>query len=101
MAELAAGVYEKLVTHELHGRLQAVDDDLVHREGLADEEVLVRHLAELTRRALSIVGEKDDKDPLARQVAAANRIALAIAQEVADSVTDGDLVTSEAEMLLE
>jgi superfamily II DNA or RNA helicase len=101
MAELAAGVYEKLVTHELRGRLQAVDDDLVHREGLADEEVLVRHLAELTRRALSLVGESDGKDPLTRQVAAANRIALAIAREVADSVTDGDLVTGEAEMLLE
>lgn len=101
MAELTAGVYERLVTGDLARRLQVIDGDLVHTQELADEEVLVKHLAGLTRRALAIVGEQAPGDAIVRQTEVANRISAAVARIVADSVAEGDQVPGRPEMLLE
>ncbi|MEV5708639.1 DUF3427 domain-containing protein [Actinoallomurus sp. NPDC052274] len=104
MAELAPGVYEHLLTVDMHQRLGSVDSDLVHKERLTEEdadELLTRHLGDLTRRALKVVKEAaDEKDSLAAQVAAANRIAEAIASVVTDSVTDRDFIADGQELLL-
>ncbi|MFG1856041.1 DUF3427 domain-containing protein [Actinomadura geliboluensis] len=101
MSELAPGVYEQLVTAELQQRLQVVDDDLVHREGLDAvdaEEILVRHLAAQARRALKIAGGK--RASIADQVEVANRISQAIASVVADAATSGDQLASSQDVLL-
>ncbi|MCO5994798.1 DUF3427 domain-containing protein [Actinoallomurus rhizosphaericola] len=103
MAELPAGVYEHLITVDLQRRLGSVDSALVHTKRLAEgdaDEMLARHLDELTRRALKMVREAGGKDPLEAQVAAANRIAEAIASVTVDSVTYGDVVADTQELLL-
>jgi superfamily II DNA or RNA helicase len=104
MAELSPGVYEHLITADLHQRLQVVSGDLVHRQQLDEgdaDEVLVRHLADLTRRALAMTRETSkDNNALGRQIDVANRIAQAIASVVADSVTPRDLVADGHELLL-
>ncbi|WP_243725913.1 DEAD/DEAH box helicase family protein [Actinomadura rubrisoli] len=101
MSELAPGVYEKIVTAELHQRLQSVEGDLVHRDGLETldtEELLVRHLAELVRRALKIAG--GGQASVGDQVEAANRISEAIASVVPDAAAAGDLLASSHDVLL-
>ncbi|MCO5973349.1 DUF3427 domain-containing protein [Actinoallomurus soli] len=103
MPELSPGVYEHLITVDLRERLHSVDSDLVRKEHLIEDdadEVLVRHLGELTRRALRMVREASRKDALAAQVTAANGIAKAIASVVAEAVTDSDLVADEQELLV-
>ncbi|WP_289008924.1 DEAD/DEAH box helicase [uncultured Thermomonospora sp.] len=102
MTELAPGVYEHVVTGELRRRLRTVDAELVHRDGLEAvdaEELLVRHLAVLTRRALRIVGEQGE-GALGRQVETANRIAEAIGRLVPGAVVEGDRVAEEGQVLL-
>lgn len=96
MGELSPGLYERVVTAGLRRRLRAIDGDLVHQDGLDTvdaEEMLVRHLARLTRRALRIAGERGDGgEALARRVEAANRIGEAIAGIVPGAAIDDDLV---------
>jgi superfamily II DNA or RNA helicase len=104
MTELAPGVYEQLVTAGLQQRLQIVNADLVRRQRLGEDDaddILVRHLALLMRRALKVAREaNEDRDTLAAQVDVANRIAQAIASTVADSVGSQDLVSGGHEVLL-
>jgi hypothetical protein len=85
---LSPGVYERLVTNELQLRLEALDAALVDRtvlDRVDAHEILSRHLATLTRRALrSVPG--DDAASLAHKVSLANQIAeaiIALAPEVA------------------
>ena len=96
MTELAPGVYEHLVTRGIEGGLARLEPDLVQRAPLdpADaHDVLARHLAALTRRALrSVRGQ--DVERLAAQIALANRIADAIG----DVETD-DLVAASRDLL--
>ncbi|MER6811093.1 DUF3427 domain-containing protein [Spirillospora sp. NPDC000708] len=99
MAELTPGVYEKIVTAALEQQLQGVEDDLVHRGSLDSvdaEEMLVRHLAAMVRRALRIAGGSS----IADQVGVANKISEAIAGTVADSVAADDLVAPSNDVLL-
>ncbi|MEO5876783.1 MAG: DUF3427 domain-containing protein [Streptosporangiaceae bacterium] len=103
MTDLAAGVYEQLVTTELAGRLRAIDGGLLHRENLDEggaRDVLARHLGELTKRALTIAGQRGD-NPIADQVEVANRIAAAISEIVAQSVHRDDMVADSHDLLLE
>ncbi|MBA9006836.1 DUF3427 domain-containing protein [Thermomonospora cellulosilytica] len=105
MTEPAPGVYEHVVTTELRRRLEEVDGELVQQGGLDAvdaEEVLVRHLARMTRRALRAArqGGGDAAEKLARQVAAANAIGRAIAGIVPDAGIDGELVADGHRMLL-
>ena len=100
MAELASGIYERLITAELDRRLRALDDDLVGRESLdpADaHEVLARHLALLARRALRSIGG-ESTEALIRQVGLANQIARAIAALVPDA-TDDYLIAESRDLL--
>jgi HKD family nuclease len=103
VTDLAAGVYEKLVTIELDRKLRVLDGDLLHREGLdeaAVQDVLTKHLSDLTGRALAIAGERST-DPVGEQVGVANKIAAAIAAIVAESVNNDDMVADSHDMLLE
>jgi hypothetical protein len=60
----------------------------------------VRHLAELTRRALRIVGDQAGDDLLARRVAAANHIAEAIAAVAEETVHPGAVLADSHDVLL-
>ena len=78
MPELVPGLYERLVTAQLSEVLSSVDAHLIEREGLdpADaDEVLARHIAGLTRRALRSVGGGSDGERLARQIELTNVLA--------------------------
>ncbi|MEU5876354.1 DUF3427 domain-containing protein [Spirillospora sp. NPDC047279] len=104
MADLSPGVFETVVTAALDRQLQAVDGDLVHRDGLESvdaEEVLVRHVAELTRRALRVAAERAEKGKaLARQVDTANEIGNAISAVVAEAASADDLLANTHDVLL-
>ncbi|WP_066936494.1 DUF3427 domain-containing protein [Microtetraspora fusca] len=96
MADLAAGLYEQIVTeglaHELSGH-----GDLAQRRALTHVEaadVLTAHVAALTRRALRSM-RGTDAERLAGQVELANRLA-AVLGEVAQE----DTVASSRELLL-
>ncbi len=101
MAELTPGIYERLVTSQLQLRLAELDASLVERGPLdpADaHEILARHVAALTRRALrSVPG--DDAAALAGQVALANQIAEAIISLAPDVATEDDLVAETRDLL--
>jgi superfamily II DNA or RNA helicase/HKD family nuclease len=102
MTALPLGVYEDLVTNALELRIKAVAPDLVQRSSLepADaHDVLSRHIAALTRRALRSVSG-DDSAKLAAQIELTNRIAAAIA-DAAPAVTGvEDLVALSHDVLL-
>src|SRR5213593_800140 len=94
MPDLPRGVYEQLVTNELHRRLRLVDPTVVDRGPLDPgdaHETLARHLGELARRALRSVGG-DDAVALAREVDLANHIAQAIIEIAPEVIGGGDLV---------
>ena len=94
MADLAPGAYDHLITNGLDHELNRLEPELIARQKLdpADaHEVLARHIAALTRRALRSVGHGDDQ--LARQIALTNHIAAAI------PVVDDDLVAISHELL--
>jgi superfamily II DNA or RNA helicase len=101
MADLTPGIYERLVTNQLQLRLAELDAAFVDRGPLdpADaHEILARHIAALTRRALrSVPG--DDAAALARQVALANQIAEAISALAPDVATADDLVAETRDLL--
>ncbi len=101
VGELARGAYEHLVTAGLADDLAALPGELVQRLPLdpADaDDLLARHIAALTRRALrTLPGTGPDR--LARQVAAANAIARAIADLVPRSAGAADLVAASHDLL--
>lgn len=103
MTELARGIYEHLITNEIATKLQHVDPDLVQRDDLdpADaHEVLARHIAGLTLRALNAVGGSRDAERLIRQIDMANRIAEGIAAIEPRAVDDDDQVREAHRQLL-
>jgi superfamily II DNA or RNA helicase/HKD family nuclease len=99
----APGVYERLITRAVEDELQLIEPELLRRARLnpADShEVLARHVAALTRRALRAVADRsDERESLSREIALANRIAAAIGQLGGD-ITDSDHVVTSAEQLL-
>lgn len=103
-AELSPGLYERLITAGVQHGLEPISSELVHRTSLTDvdeEETLVQHLAGLARRALRMVGEQaNEGKALAEQVAAANRIAEAIALVAKEPVHPDAIVADGHEMLL-
>jgi superfamily II DNA or RNA helicase len=102
MSDLVPGLYEHPVTQELERRLTAVDADLVNRgqiDGADAHEVLTRHLALLSRRALQAVGGSDS-DGLKRQVQLANSIAMAIEQLVPAAVSAEDQLKDTGDVLI-
>jgi superfamily II DNA or RNA helicase len=101
VTELPRGVYEHVVTHGLARRLGLVDDDLIKRRDLDPEdshELLTRHVALLTRRALQAVGG-DGPERVKRQVDLVNRIADAITNEVTGAVEQDDLLGAPHQLL--
>lgn len=101
MTALRHGVYDQIVTHGLAGRLAEVDSELVLRRDLDpgdSHEMLTRHIAGLTRRALQAVGG-DGPQRVERQVRLANRIADAIAAEVKGTVEGDDLIDQPHQLL--
>jgi superfamily II DNA or RNA helicase/HKD family nuclease len=101
VSELARGAYEHLVTRSMADRLAVVDSDLVQRIDLdpADaHEVLARHVAALTRRALRAV-PGTDSERLAGQVELTNRIAQAIGAALPRVTEPGDLVAVSHDLL--
>src|SRR5690606_31231416 len=100
---LAHGVYEHVVTEGLDRRLRPIEPARVRRVSLdpADtHELLTRHLAALTRRALRAAGRGDDATAVARQVELANRIAGAIAELAPPNAADpADLVAASHDLL--
>ncbi|MGK5555666.1 DEAD/DEAH box helicase family protein, partial [Actinomadura kijaniata] len=103
MTDLAPGVFEELVTAELRQKLLTVDNDLVHRTGLGQldaEELLVRHVARIARRALRIAAERDKKQALELQVATVNAISEAIGALVPGAADAGDQLDDDREVLL-
>ncbi|WP_018654764.1 DUF3427 domain-containing protein [Actinomadura flavalba] len=104
MTELRPGTYEHIVTADIRRQLHAVDGDLVHREGLHTvdgEEILVRHVAGIVRRALRIAGGAGESQPaLARQVAATNAISAAISDIVAGAALPEEMIDDSQDVLL-
>lgn len=90
-----------MITRGLQRQIERLDPDLVQRVGLdpADShEVLSRHLARLTHRALRAVpGQGVDR--LANQVALANHVADAIAAVAPRAMTDDDLLGTSHDLL--
>src|SRR3954471_10210127 len=81
MGDVPAGIYEHLVTEDLHTKLDGIDADLVQLGPLdpADaHETLTRHIAALTSTALRQVGG-DGPEAISRQLSLANSIVKAIA----------------------
>lgn len=100
----APGLYERLVTNEFEQLLRAEwEPELLERARLdpADaHDVLARHIAALTRRALRAVADRGSgEETLAREIALANRIVAAIA-ELAGEDTDQEQVVTTANELL-
>ncbi|WP_067796527.1 DUF3427 domain-containing protein [Actinomadura formosensis] len=100
MSELSPGIYEKAITTALQRQLQVIEGDLVHRADLDDgvdaEELLVRHVAALTRRALRVAGTKS----IADQVKIVNQISKAVASIAPDAADPGDLIDESNDVLL-
>src|SRR2546430_1114847 len=95
MQDMAAGIYERLITEELQRCLRDLDPALVHRAPLDSGDaydVLARHLGQLARRALRSVSG-DGAPALVRQVELANQIADAI---VALAPRSSPMMTSSA-----
>ena len=104
MVRPAPGVYEHLITQELDAQLRLIEPELLHRRHLDSSdapEVLARHVAALTRRALRAVAERqdDERATLAARLAIANRIAAVIA-DLTPAVTDADQILTSSEELL-
>jgi len=104
VARPAPGLYEHLITRELDAQLRLVEPELLHRTHLSPTdapEVLARHIAALTRRALRAVAERqdDERATLAARLAIANRIAAVIA-DLTPAVTDADQILTSSEELL-
>ncbi|QFY13167.1 DUF3427 domain-containing protein [Nonomuraea phyllanthi] len=103
MSDLRPGIYEHLVTHEIGAMLRAVPDlELVDRRSLniADShEILARHLAALTRRALRAVKGESDTVRLARQVEFVNRVAGLIRDLIPEATGPEELVEAAEELL--
>lgn len=103
MGRLAPGIYDRLITRQLDEDLRLLEPELLRRARLNPldaHDVLVRHLAALTRRALRAAADRsDEREPLAQEIALANQIAAAIA-ELSPDVDDGDQVVTAAEELL-
>lgn len=93
---LEPGLYEQLITRELARALEAGEDELAsERDELTEEsapELLARHVADAVRRVLDGVG---GKDAMPRQVALANRVLAALAEESPEDISEGDDVTPE------
>ncbi|MEQ4300914.1 DUF3427 domain-containing protein [Plantactinospora sp. B6F1] len=102
MTELARGIYERLITNELAGKLQHLDPGLVERASLdpADAHVvLARHITGLVQRALCAVGG-DENDRLARQIEMVNRIAERIADLEPQATGNDDQLAEAHKQLL-
>ncbi|TYB69344.1 hypothetical protein FXF51_09000 [Nonomuraea sp. PA05] len=103
MSDLQPGVYQHLVTRELDRLLRAVSDrDLIDRRSLdlADShEILARHLAALTRRALRSVRGENDAVRLARQVGIVNRVADLLGDLVPEAASPEEMVEAAEELL--
>src|SRR6266545_7522609 len=102
MSDLVPGLYEHPVTHELELRLSRVDGDLLDLRQIDPEdahEVLTRHLAILTRRALQSVAGSDSES-LKRQVEFANSVAKAIEQLAPAAAADEDRLNSFGQVLM-
>ena len=98
---LSTGIYERLVTNELQLRIAELDGALVDRTVLDPvdaHEILTRHLATLTRRAIASVSG-DDAATLARKVTLANQIAQAIIGLAPDVASDGELISETRDLL--
>jgi superfamily II DNA or RNA helicase/HKD family nuclease len=94
VTELLHGVYDHVVTHGFARRLADIDDDLIKRRELDpgdSHEVLTRHIAALTRRALQSVGG-EGTEHIERQVRLVNRIADVISTQVKDTIEHDDLL---------
>ena len=95
MTELPNGVYDHVVTRGVARQLAEIEDDrILPRKLDADDthELLTRHIAMLTRRALKLVGGNGEDERIARQLALANRIAELISAEVKGAVELDDLL---------
>jgi superfamily II DNA or RNA helicase/HKD family nuclease len=103
MRDVAAGIYEDLVTEGLATALTSTPTELVQYQSLdpADSHVvLTRHLARLISRSLQSVPGTEQKK-LAAQVQLANRIATAVGElSEPDAVLTGDRVADAAQQLL-
>jgi superfamily II DNA or RNA helicase/HKD family nuclease len=102
MTDLPLGLYEQLVTNELHRRLQRLDPTLVARDSLDPvdaHETLTRHIAQLVHRVLRAVGG-EGLEGLVRQVELTNQIAEAIADLAPQSVGADDLVANSRDLLM-
>jgi superfamily II DNA or RNA helicase/HKD family nuclease len=101
VTDLSPGVYERLVTHELRGRLAALNQDLIQRAAIDPIEapqLFAGHIHALTRRALrSVAGEGAER--LARQVALANSLAALISDLSPASVDTAETVDDSHELL--
>lgn len=98
--DIPQGIYEELMTEQLHRRLQALDPTLLSRESLDPgdaHEILARHIGRLARRALA-AARGDDTAALVRQVELANQMARAIAA-LHTPTNDGDLVAASHDLL--
>ncbi|MDA2803161.1 DUF3427 domain-containing protein [Nocardiopsis suaedae] len=101
MSDLSPGVYERLITRELQRRLAEVDDELQQRGKLKDvdgKDLLVKHVAELTKRALSFVDKNDEsfKD----QVRIVNKLGAVLAEATDKAVTEDDQLVDAEDPLL-
>ena len=106
-AELAAGLYEHLVTTALDGRLAgAAELGRVLREPIDPDdapELLGRYVGALTRQALrahSKAGGRDAGAQLGAQIATVNKIVGLLGELLPGEVGDEDTVTAAHELLL-
>ncbi|PWW23486.1 phospholipase D-like protein [Geodermatophilus normandii] len=102
MGDLTPGVYEHLLTNELHGRLAGTDADLVslgELDPVDAHEALTRHITELASRALRIAGGSD-RAAVGRQVALANDMVKAITALAPDAAAPEDAVVEPPRTLL-
>src|SRR5690606_27016390 len=98
------GLYERLITNGFAAQLaQETEPELLNRGRLQPtdaHDVLARHIAALTRRALRAVADHSDKgETLTRKIALANRIVAAIAQLVGEDLDREQVVTTADELL--
>ncbi|MFE9658054.1 DUF3427 domain-containing protein [Micromonospora sp. NPDC006431] len=93
MAYLEWGLYEHLITEQLAEQLQRHDAALIQHQPLDSaeaHEILARHIAAITRRAL--LGVSGGENSVARQVEVANQMAARIAAIDPQAVDTNDQI---------
>jgi superfamily II DNA or RNA helicase len=104
VTQLPSGLYETIITSELHERLSSLVSAQVQREPIGAEdapELLARYIGSLTRKALRAQSKGGETaSHIATQIETVNRIVSLLGELVPREVDKADLISASRELLL-